>query len=90
MNKLIIIAITLLLTACDSGYVVEGLEDTEHTAYVSIAQTWREICEDRFNEYDYPDFTERDMEQAECRRRFADGEEVLDIPTFPNVEGLNP
>lgn len=79
------VAIFLVLASCGSEHAVK-VQDSEHVGYVSIAQTWREVCEDRFNEFDYPDEVERAMEQAECRRRFATGEEVLEIPELPNIE----
>lgn len=80
--KYLLVLTALFMVGCGSDHDV-NIEDSEHVAYVSIAQSWREVCEDRFNQYDYPDELERDMLQAECRRRFADGEEVLDIPELP-------
>ncbi len=71
----------LLVTGCADGDV--EVSDSKHMAYVSAAESWREVCEDRFNEYDYPNVYERDRLQAECRRRFADGEETLPLPELP-------
>lgn len=80
-----LIKIMLLLTvatACGSQNDV-NVNDSKHTGYVSIAETWREVCIDRFNIYDYPNNDTRDMLRAECKRRFADGEEVLIVPDIP-------
>ena len=75
--------VALFLIGCGSDHSVV-ITDSDHVGYVSVAETWRQICEDRYNIYDYPDSLERDMLQAECRRRFATGEEQLNIPELPN------
>lgn len=89
MKYLAIVLLGIGLTGCSGDYEV-GVEDSEHVGYVSVAQTWREICEDRFNEYDYPDYLEREVNQAECRRSFATGEETIDIPEIPEFDGEIP
>ena len=71
------LGIFLVLAGCDT---TQNVEDSEHIVFVSVAETWREVCKDRYNIYDYPLDGERDILQAECRRRFADGEEVLELP----------
>lgn len=74
----------VLLAGCSMD--VNGLKDTELVGYISIAETWREICADRYNQYDYPNLEERELRQSECRRRFAEGEEVIDLPDIPYEE----
>jgi hypothetical protein len=87
MNIVMIILTAMLIVGCGNSSM--SVEDSEHVAYVSIATTWQEICEDRFNKYDYPDLDEMDYQQAECRRKFASGEEELDIPELPNMPDMS-
>ena len=87
MTKYLILLILPFLVACGSDHDV-NVDDSRHDGivYISVAETWREICVDRFNEYDYPDEAQRERERAECRRKFASGEEELDIPEIPGLE----
>ncbi len=82
MAKVLTISLAVLFLIGCGSYDV-NVDDSEQIAYVSLSRTWEEVCEDRFNKYDYPDDSERDMIQAECRRKFATGEEELNLPEIP-------
>ena len=86
MLKIISVLLVLLSVGCGTSHNVI-VENSEHVGYISVAETWREVCNDRFNKYDYPDVLELAVIKAECRRKFATGEEELEIPQIPG--GLN-
>lgn len=83
--------ICTLLGACGTENLV-NIKDSKHRIYVSVAETYRELCDDKFNEFDYSG-TALDRVRAACYEACA-GEDKSECPVdlggveLPNLDGL--